>query len=113
MIYSHLHLLIFRVVQRLLHHCCSILYSEELHVYSRSWHGVFNREVAVGDALAEGVAVATAGDAAQDALSVGREQGFAAEGDGSRVIEDEAAEFACDARGFDAFQSLFAEEIAL
>src|SRR3954454_8726127 len=87
-------LLIFRIVEWFLHHRCSIPYTKQLHLDLSSWRGIFYRQIPVGDTLAYSVTVASTGYTAQHTLTI--EERLTAQSHGSRIIDDQATQFACN-----------------
>src|SRR5437868_8736984 len=97
-------LLIFRIVEWFLHHRCSVPYTKQLHLDLSSWRGIFYRQIPVGDTLAYSVTVASTGYTAQHTLII--EERLTAQSHGSRIINDQATQFACNTPCFDAFYCL-------
>src|SRR5258707_7946026 len=85
-------------------------FAEDLDFDACTHCRVVKRQIPVGNALVNGIAIAGTGDVAEDVRSV--KQGFAAEGTDGGVIEYKAAQFAGEAARFELLQRWFAQEIA-
>src|SRR5579871_2362572 len=104
------HFLVFRVVERVFHDGSSIAFAEKLHLDPRAGNGIFDGQIAVQDALAQGVAVARAGDVPKHALAI--QQWLAAQANGGEVVGDKRAELARVALRLNGFQRRSADEVA-
>src|SRR6266516_5687554 len=104
-------LLILRIVEWFLHHRCSIPRPKQLHFDLHSWYGILHGQIAVGDTLAHAIAITSTGYTAQHTLAI--QERLITQSHSSWVIDDQAAQLACNTLYFDAFQCLSTYEIAL
>src|SRR5438270_6973553 len=102
-------LLVLGIVQRLLHHRCSIPRPKQLHFNLCSWCGITYRQIPIGDTLAHAIAIASTGYTTQDTFAI--EERLTTQSHGSRIIDDQATQSTCNALRFDAFQCLSTYEI--